>query len=271
MNRELILAIVTAILIPLCPAQRKPPADVARAAAAAAAARQKDRETAIQMNELAGHIRTMDDARRLVNMVAKEFSDDLPPAWATAGLRERIAEAEYRSATDPAQRISEQRVADAWNRYVDEIGAPRNALVTAAEIHSVRDADYTMERFAWTRVDQSMWTMPNIYAVGLDGKVANGCRALEAVLVVWRMANYYEDIEAARNRVKLGIVESDLYRKQQKKPVRGQVRAEVRFSTQAENPIEAAERRYVSEHGMADFSRVVVEMMGNLFPDKGRN
>ena len=54
MNRELILAIVTAILIPLCPAQQKTPEEMAKAAAAA---RQKDHETAIQMNELAGHIR----------------------------------------------------------------------------------------------------------------------------------------------------------------------------------------------------------------------
>ena len=97
---SLIFAVIAAVLIPLGPSQRKTPEDMARAAAAA---RQKDRETAIQMNELAGHIRSMDDARRLVNMVAKEFSDDLPPAWATAGLRERIAEAEYRSATDPAE------------------------------------------------------------------------------------------------------------------------------------------------------------------------
>jgi hypothetical protein len=268
MNRELILAIVTAILIPLCPAQQKTPEEMAQAAAAA---RQKDRQTAIQMNELAGHIHSLDDARRLVNMVAKEFADDLPPAWATAGLRERVAEAEYRSATNPTQLIPEQRVADAWNRYVDEIGTPRDALVTAAEIHSMRDADYTAMRFAWTRIDQSMWTMPNIYALGPDGKVANGCRALEAVLVVWRMANYYEEIGAARNRVKLGIVESDLFRKQEKKPVTGRVQTEVRFSTGSENPIESAERRYVSEHGMADFSRVVVEMMRNLFPDKGRN
>jgi hypothetical protein len=268
MKISLILAAVAAILIPLCPAQQKTPEEMAQAAAAA---RQKDRQTAIQMNELAGHIHSLDDARRLVNMVAKEFADDLPPAWATAGLRERVAEAEYRSATNPTQLIPEQRVADAWNRYVDEIGTPRDALVTAAEIHSMRDADYTAMRFAWTRIDQSMWTMPNIYALGPDGKVANGCRALEAVLVVWRMANYYEEIGAARNRVKLGIVESDLFRKQEKKPVTGRVQTEVRFSTGSENTIESAERRYVSEHGMADFSRVVVEMMRNLFPDKGRN
>ncbi len=271
MKISLTLAVVAAILIPLGPAQRKTPEDVAKAVKAAAAARQKDHETAIRMNELAGHIRSLDDARRLVNMVAKEFSDDLPPAWATAGLRGRIAEAEYRSATDPAQLIPEQRVADAWNRYVDEIGAPRDALVTAAEIHSMRDTDYTTERFAWTRVDKSMWTMPNFYALGPDGKVANGCRALESILVVWRMANYYEDIGAARNRIKLGIVESDLFRKQEKKHASGYVRTEVRASIVPENPIESAERRYVSEHGMADFSRVVVEMIGNLFPDKGRN
>jgi hypothetical protein len=268
MKISLVLAAVAAVLMPLGLAQRKTPEDMARAAAAA---RQKDRETAIEMNELAGHIRTLDDARRLVNMVAKEFADDLPPAWATAGLRERIAEAEYRSATDPAQLIPEQRVADAWNRYVDEIGAPRDALVTAAEIHSMRDADYTMERFAWKRIDQSMWTMPNIYAVGPDGKVANGCRALEAVLMVWRMANYYEDIGAARKRVKLGIVESDLFGKQEKKPVTGHVRTEVRASIVQENPIESAERRYVTEHGMADFSRVVVEMLESLFPAEGQN
>src|SRR6185437_16109499 len=106
-------------------------------------------------------------------------------------------------------------------------------------------------------------------ALGPDGKVANGCRALEAVLVVWRMANYYEEIGAARNRVKLGIVESDMFKKQEKKPVTGRVQTEVRFSNQPENPIEAAERRYVSEHGMTDFSGVVVEMMGNLFPQSG--
>ena len=91
-------------------------------------------------------------------------------------------------------------------------------------------------RFFWTRIDQSMWTMPNIYALGPDGKVADGCRALEAVLVVWRMANYYEDIGAARKRVKLGVVESDLFRKQEKKPVTGHVRAEVRFSNGRKTP-----------------------------------
>ena len=84
------------------------------------------------------------------------------------------------------------------------------------------------------------------------------------------MANYYEEIDAARNRVKMGIVESDLFRKQEKKHTAGRVRTEVRF-TGSENPIESAERRYVSEHGMADFSRVVVEMVGNLFPAEGRN
>lgn len=76
-------------------------------------------------------------------------------------------------------------------------------------------------------------------------------------------------IGAARERVKKGIVESDLFRKQEKKPVSSHIRTEVRFSTGPENPIESAERRYASEHGMADFSRLIVEMLGNLFPQSG--
>src|SRR5579863_7148752 len=81
------------------------------------------RQVAIQVNEMAGHIASPDDARRLVDRIAGIFANELPPEWSTRGIRRRIAQAEFESATDPSKLISEEQIADAWNRYVTEIGA----------------------------------------------------------------------------------------------------------------------------------------------------
>ena len=260
MYKGLTLAAIAALLLPLSGAQRKPSAE---AMAKAVAARQKERQSSILINQLAGNIHSRDDSRALVNAVAKEFADDLPPEWTTAGLRERIAEAEYQTATNPENLIPEQRVADAWNRYVNEIGAPSEALVTVAEIHNLRDADYAGAQLMWAQGLKEIWSVPNIYAVGPDGKVANGCRAVEALRVVWGMANQYDNLLAARDRVQKGILFSDLLGKPAKKPAHGYVRAEVTSSSRSE-PVEAAADRYIREHGVADFSLLVEEMIGNL-------
>ncbi|MFZ0664015.1 MAG: hypothetical protein WAM66_15105 [Acidobacteriaceae bacterium] len=261
MNRGLLLAIIAALFLPLTPAQEKPSA---KEMARAAAAQQKERQSSIQINQLAGDIRSLSDSRAFVNAVAKEFADELPPQWTTAGLRGHIAEAEYQTATNPAKLIPEQRVADAWNRFVNEIGAPSEALVTVAEIHNLRDADYTSAQVAWARGLKEIWTVPNIYAIGPDGKVANGCRAVEALRIEWEMANQYENLLSTRYRVQHRILLSDVFKKQEKKPARGYVKGEVTFSSRSEDPVEAAEQRYISEHGIADFSLLVEEMIGTL-------
>ncbi len=84
--------------------------------------------------------------------------------------------AEYQSASDPTKRIPEQRIADAWNKYVREIGAPEEALVNVAEIHNLRDSFYVNAKLFWSRGSQNIWTMPDIYAVNPDGNLADGCR-----------------------------------------------------------------------------------------------
>src|SRR6266704_3044990 len=101
---------------------------------------ERHRQAAIRMNELAAHINSEADARAFVDAVADMFADNLPPAWATRGIRERIARAEYEAVSNPLRQIPEQRIADVWNKYVREIGASEETLVTTAEIHSMRDA-----------------------------------------------------------------------------------------------------------------------------------
>ena len=66
-----------------------------------------------------------------------------------------------------------------------EIGAPDEALVTIVEIHNLRDAEFTSARYLWARGSQTIWIVPTIYAVGTDGEVAKGCRAIEAIRVTY--------------------------------------------------------------------------------------
>src|ERR1700682_6611314 len=101
------------------------------------------------MNELAAHISSEADARAFVDAVADMFADSLPPSWATRGIRERIAHAEYKAVSDPLRQVPEQRIAEVWNKYVREIGASQEAIVTAAEIHSMRDATFTVGQGMW--------------------------------------------------------------------------------------------------------------------------
>jgi hypothetical protein len=159
-------------------------ADQAWAEQRARQASERHRQAAIEINELAGRIHSEADANALVDKVAEIFADTLPPSWLTQGIRQRIAHAEYEAVSDPSLLIPEQRIVDVWNKYVREIGASAEALVTAAELHNLRDADFAVAQFMWSR-GQNIWTAPDIYALGPDRKVADGCRALEALRILY--------------------------------------------------------------------------------------
>jgi hypothetical protein len=55
-----------------------------------------------------------------------------------------------------------------WNQYVKEIGAPDDAIVSVAEIHNMRDGSFTVAQLMWARGNQTIWTIPNVYALGSD-------------------------------------------------------------------------------------------------------
>ena len=53
--------------------------------------------------------------------------------------------------TDPETAIPEPRLAEAWNGYIDTLGAPEDQKVTPAELHNLRDAFLPTVRFDWNR------------------------------------------------------------------------------------------------------------------------
>jgi hypothetical protein len=122
---------------------------------------ERHKQSAIRINELAGRIQTEADASALVSEIAGLFAKELPPAWASSIIRQRVAHAEYEAVRNPVRFIPEQRIVDVWNQYAREMGAPDEAIVSVAEIHNMRDASFTAAQLMWTRGNQTIWTMPN--------------------------------------------------------------------------------------------------------------
>jgi hypothetical protein len=227
---------------------------------------EQHKQTAIRINELAGRIQSEADTSAVVSEIAGLFAKELPPAWASGSIRQRVAHAEYESVRNPARLIPEQRIVDVWNQYVKEIGAPDEAIVSVAEIHNMRDGSFTLAQLMWPRGNQTIWTMPNVYALGSDGKVADGCRALDAIRVIHDLDDLFQNLRGARDRLRKGIVPSEEIKKHVGDPnaqVHGAVRLEAHADT---NPIRPAEQRYVQEHGSVAYDQLLVRLFDELFP-----
>jgi hypothetical protein len=227
---------------------------------------ERHKQAAIRINELAGRVQSEADASALVSEIAGLFAKELPPAWASSSIRQRVAHAEYETVRNPATLIPEQRVVDVWNQYAREIGAPDEAIVSVAEIHNMRDGSFTVAQLMWARGNQTIWTTPNLFALGSDGKVADGCRAIEAVRVIHDLEDLFQNLRGARDRVQRGIVPSEEIKKRAGEP-RPQTHGWVRLEAHADtNPIRPSEQRYVQEHGSAAYARLLVRLFDELFP-----
>jgi hypothetical protein len=228
------------------------------------------RQAAIHINELAGNIHSEADARAFVDAVAERLGGEELPSWATASIRYRVAHAEYGAVSDPSKLIPEQRIVNVWNEYVRELDAPEKTLVTVAEVHNLRDAQYTMTKSMWKKEQfpQSLWTMPDVYAVGSDGKVANGCRAVEALRILHDMFRSFPSVQSARERVQKGVLLSDLIKQPKNDAVSRPptVRSHLASASEDTMPVLAAEIRYVQAHGEVDYRRLLERLYEELFP-----
>lgn len=226
------------------------------------------RQAAIRINEFAGNIHSEQDARAFVDAVAEEFYGHHHLGWIGRDIRHRVAHAEYEAVSDPARLIPEQRVVDVWNEYVRELDAPAETLITVAEVHNLRDAMYASKDRMWTKLHyQSMWTIPNVYPGGADGRVADGCRAVEALKILHDLFFSFPSVRMARDRVQKGVLVSDLIKQppQDTLPQPQAVRAEFK-TMMSVNPVQPAESRYIQAHGERDYDRLIRRLFDELFP-----
>jgi hypothetical protein len=188
---------------------------------------EQHKQAAIRINELAGRIHSEADASIFVSEIAGLFARELPPAWASSGIQQRVAHAEYETIRNPAKLIPQ---------------------------------------LMWARGNQTIWTMPNGYALGSDGKVAEGCRALEAIRVMHDLEDLFQNLRVTRDRLRRGIVPSEEIKKRVGEPnpqLHGTVRLEAHADT---NPTHPAEQRYVQEHGSGAYAQLLVRLFDELFP-----
>lgn len=226
---------------------------------------EQHKQAAIRINNLAGRVHTEADATAYVSEIAILFANELPPVWTQDDVRHRISHAEYTSLRDAASLIPERRIADVWNQYVREIGAPNEAIVTAAEIHNMRDAEFVVAQRMWARGIQTVWTMPNVFALGPNGKVAQGCRAIEAVRVIQDLDALFQNLRSARDRMKRGVVLSDEIKNHvdsgNSRPLTT-ARLDAHSDT---NPVRLAERRYLQEQGSWANQQLLKRLFDELF------
>jgi hypothetical protein len=229
------------------------------------------RQRAIHINDLAGNIHSEADARSYVDAVAEELTGHRHMSWTTRSIRHRVAHAEYQATTDSSHQIPEQRIVDIWNEYVREIDAPEEAIVTLAELHNLRDSMYVgASHYGWKRDQtQSIWTMPNVYALDHDGKLASGCRAVEALKIMHDMHEMFGNVRFARERVLKGVLPSEAIQQEQLNPSQ---RLRPAFSLaeihtiSMRNPIRPAAYRYAQEHGERAYQQLLRRLFSELFP-----
>ena len=237
---------------------------------------ERHRQLTLEINDLAGRIRSEADASALVDKIAEVFADTLPPSWMTRGIRQRLAHAEYAPVSDPLRSIPEQRIADVWNEYVREIGATDEALVTPAELHNLRAADFATAQFLWSR-GPNIWTVSSIYALGPDGKLAKGVRPIETLRILYDLDMQFDNLRSARERVRRGTLISEELTKRQENPPPQQKtvgRLEVHAANNAfrlgvpvdNNLVRLAEHRYVQQHGPFVLNGVIEKLFDELFP-----
>jgi hypothetical protein len=226
------------------------------------------RDTALRIDELASNIHTPADARRLIDFIAELFADELPPAWATDSIRNRLAEREYLTVADPQKRISEERVAAAWDAYVTTLQAPDTSHVTTAEIHNLRDALFATARVFWNLGNRNFWAVPSIFAIQPGGTLAPGCRVVESLRTLWDIAAMPDSLRATRERVANGVLLSDLYRQAPQRPSSSSVgRAYVSGSVSvrgSSDPAGVAERRSSRKPSERDLANAIETMLNTL-------
>jgi hypothetical protein len=219
-------------------------------------------EQAIRLNELAGNIHSVEDARALVDFVVELFQKQLPPAFvSSSSLSDKVARAEFAAVSSPQHLIPESRVAELWNTYVQTIQAPQESQVTVAEIHNLRDALFTGARLSWMQGRRAIWAVPTIYSTQDNGSMASGCRAIECIRIFWDLANIPANLAAARVRISQGVLNSELLGPDHKDSSAATQHSYVVSGTMPRNLIQVATREYVTKNGMRALIKAMHAML----------
>lgn len=225
------------------------------------------RQALMRLNEAAANIRSEADACALVDGLAVLLEQALPRPWRSKTVRCRVAQSEFESVSDPRRRISDRLIADVWNDYLRTIGASDDAMATASEIHYLRDALYASALYFWeTGHNRSVYTAPNFCAVEPGGKVADGCRAIEALRILELLHRSGESLRGARAQVQKRALFSDSANFGQASTTTVTKELHYRVIIKDADPVRSAEAAYIQQHSQAGINQLRARVFDQLFP-----
>jgi hypothetical protein len=231
------------------------------------------RQQAERIDVLAGAIHSEEDARAFVDEMGKAFAEELPYDL-TAPLRARVAKAEYAAVTDGSKLIPEQRVVEAWNRWVTDINAPAEARMTVAEFHLLRENRRLSSTDTWSHEYRSLWNLSNIYALKPNGRVADSCRPVEALLLLHQIDSMFQNVIYARDFIASGkTIDAVLQKRAEAQKSGARPTARIVFTSfSQQNPVisqlRRAEEDYFEKHGYIGTSDRVLQLVSEILRDE---
>ena len=121
----------------------------------------------------------------------------------------------------------------------------------------------------WSRggLGQSLWMAPNIYALDASGKVAEGCRAIEALKILHDMESSFLSVLSARERVRKGALVSEWVKHPQPDAAQPPKTALRVSQNMPLDQISSCARQYSRDHGQKAYRQLMVRLFRELFPN----
>lgn len=102
--------------------------------------------------------------------------------------------------------------------------------------------------------------------LGTDGRVADRCRAIEAIRVIYDLYRFPQNLRSARDRVKRGVLVSESVKNHVADSTPQREGGVLLAAHAEENPVQSAERRYLQEHGFLAYDQLLKRLFDELFP-----
>jgi hypothetical protein len=219
-----------------------------------------------QLNDVAGSIHSEAEARRFVELLWKRFSDG-GLKWVPSSILDRVARAEY-AAVARGKVIPEERIANSFNTFMQRLEAPDWTHVTAEELRTMRVGELVTARATWNSYP-NIWTMPNVYHVDSNGNLAPGCRAVEALKLLYTLNELFTNVFYAREHVRQGPDGANIERTLRSVPSEAQIRenrATVARGWQREQELRQIKFIYAKQHGAKAYEELVRQMIEGVLP-----
>lgn len=211
------------------------------------------------INEVAGSIHNEADARRYIDLLWKVFAPHVP-AWLAGSILDRVAEAEYEAVVH-GRFVSEEQIANSFNQFGQQIGAPAWAQVSAEEVRNIRGAELASAKRSWNSGQRTIWAMPDIYHVDSNGKAASGCRTVEAMKLLYNLHAQFANVIYARERIE---------NPRPTEEASGQWFVEARLMLAQghtyEQELRQMEANYAKKHGTSAYEKLERQMFERLVP-----